>query len=98
MLTSLSSALNKLALGSVAGAVVLGSFAGSAKADKVLIYQTTNNDPQGGDAAASEANLVFKSLGHDVTLAAGAAPIMPTDLSVFDTVWVIQLPPAAKLR
>ena len=97
MLT-LSFSLKKLALGSVAGALVLGTLAGSAKADKVLIYQTTNNDPQGGDAAASEANLVFKSLGHDVTLAAGAAPIMPADLSVFDTVWVIQLPPAAKLR
>lgn len=63
-----------------------------ARADEVLIFQTMNNDPAGGDTAAAEASLVFEALGHDVTVEASLSPTMPDDLSGFDSVWIIQRP------
>ncbi len=83
-----------LAGGGIALLTLLG-LAGEARADKVLVFQTKNNDPQGGDQAGPEAEAVFQGLGHDVTLVADFSPTLPADLSVFDSVWIIQVPPIA---
>jgi hypothetical protein len=75
------------------GAIVALSVAtGVAKADKILVFQTQNGDPQGGDAAGTQAKVVLSGLGHDVTLVSSATAALPADLSVFDTVWLVQLP------
>lgn len=66
---------------------------GVALADDVLVYQTFAHDAEGGDAAAGEAQEVLEGLGHTVTVIAADAPVLPADLSVFDTIWVIQLLP-----
>ncbi len=62
-----------------------------ARADNVLIYQRQNNDPQGGDTASAQAEIVLTALGHDVTRVASLAPTLP-ELSGFDSVWWISLP------
>lgn len=74
-------------------AIGMTSFAATAAADEVLIFQQKNNDPQGGDTAAEEAALVFEDLGHQVTLISSLAPTLPNDLSPFDSVWIISLVP-----
>jgi hypothetical protein len=74
-------------------ALVLLAFGPSApRADDVLVYQTTNSDPQGGDTAGPRAQEILQGLGHTVTLVAGPTPATPGNLSAFDSVWIVQLP------
>jgi hypothetical protein len=76
-----------------AAALLAFSIATSASAAKVLIYQTINDDLDGGDEAGLEAEKVFVALGHQVTLVRAYTPNpMPDDLSGFDSVWIIQVP------
>ena len=77
----------------VALAVGMTALEGTAFADDVLIFQQKTNDPQGGDEAAAEAALVFEDLGHTVTLESSFNPTLPSDLSAFDTVWIVSLTP-----
>jgi MYXO-CTERM domain-containing protein len=68
----------------------------SARADDILVYQKQvgiDADPTGGDIASAEAAAVLRALGHTVTLEASLTPVLPADLSVFDSIWVVQLAP-----
>jgi MYXO-CTERM domain-containing protein len=64
-----------------------------ARADNVLVFQQQNGDPFMGDTAGPEAADILEDLGHTVTRQISTAPTLPADLSGFDSIWVIQLPP-----
>lgn len=64
--------------------------ASPAKADKVLVYQHQNMEIQGADDAGPFAADLLEDLGHDVTREISLTAALPTDLSAFDSVWVIQ--------
>lgn len=66
-----------------------------ARADKVLVYQKQTMDPQGADEGGSEAADLLEDLGHDVTREISLTAALPTDLSGFDAVWVIQIGPTS---
>ncbi|MFO0553575.1 MAG: MYXO-CTERM sorting domain-containing protein [Polyangiaceae bacterium] len=67
------------------------SYTADAKADEILVFQRTTNDPT-ADTAGTEAATVLSGLGHNVTTVISSNPSLPADLTVFDTIWVIELP------
>jgi MYXO-CTERM domain-containing protein len=71
-------------------AALLG-MAGPARADKVLVYQHQTMEFQGADEAGPNAADLLESLGHDVTREISLTAALPTDLSGFDSVWVVQV-------
>ncbi|MES1183597.1 MAG: MYXO-CTERM sorting domain-containing protein [Myxococcales bacterium] len=62
-----------------------------ARADKVLVYQHQNMESQGADDAGPNAADILEALGHDVTRVISLSAALPTDLSAFDSVWVVQV-------
>jgi MYXO-CTERM domain-containing protein len=64
-----------------------------ASADKVLVFQNQDGatGPEAADQAGPEATGYLRGLGHEVTLVASLTPTLPADLSVFDTIWVMQV-------
>jgi|GEM_PF-6955093 len=76
----------------VAASTTLGA-ASVARADRILVFQQFNADPAGADRAGPAAVPVLQGLGHEVTAATSLVPVLPADLSVFDTIWVIQVLP-----
>jgi MYXO-CTERM domain-containing protein len=65
----------------------------SARADKVLVYQNQTMELAGADDAGPEAADILEDLGHDVTRVISLGATLPSDLSGFDSVWVIQVAP-----
>jgi MYXO-CTERM domain-containing protein len=61
-----------------------------ALADEVLVYQHQNMEFQGADEAGPAAADLLEELGHDVTREISLTAALPSDLSAFDSVWVIQ--------
>jgi hypothetical protein len=70
---------------------VLLGVATPARADKVLVYQHQNMESQGADDAGPKAAKILEDLGHDVTREISLTAALPTDLSSFDSVWLIQV-------
>lgn len=77
-------------LGAVIGVAAL-ALTTPALADKVLVYQNQNMEVQGADAAGPFVADLLEDLGHDVTREISLTAALPTDLSGFDTVWVVQV-------
>jgi hypothetical protein len=75
--------------GAFVGLALLG-VATPARADKVLVYQRQNMESQGADEAGPNAADILEELGHDVTREISLTAALPTDLSGFGSVWVIQ--------
>lgn len=73
------------------GVALLWFVASPASADAILVVQRQGTDIADETAGPGLAALL-EDLGHDVTtaFANGSDPVLPTDLSVFDTIWVIQ--------
>lgn len=65
--------------------------ASPARADKVLVYQHQNMEFQGADEAGPAAADLLEDLGHDVTREISLTAALPSDLSSFESVWVIQV-------
>ena len=65
--------------------------ASSASADAVLVVQRQGTDFD-DETAGPGLVVLLEGLGHTVTTAfsTGSDPVLPADLSVYDTIWVIQ--------
>jgi MYXO-CTERM domain-containing protein len=62
-----------------------------ARADKVLVYQVQTMEVAGADEAGPAVAELLEGLDHDVTREISATATLPSDLSGFDTVWVVQV-------
>jgi MYXO-CTERM domain-containing protein len=67
------------------------SLAAPAHADKVLVYQHQNMEIDGADAAGPIVADLLETLEHDVTREISLTAALPSDLSGFDVVWVLQV-------
>lgn len=65
--------------------------ASTASADAVLVVQRQGTDFD-DETAGPGVVALLEGLGHDVTtaFATGSDPVLPADLGVYDTIWVIQ--------
>jgi MYXO-CTERM domain-containing protein len=77
----------------VVPALLALSHASEARADKVLVYQAQTNNPLDGDTAGPAAAAILTGLGHTVTSQISIGATLPTDLSSFDSIWIISLVP-----
>jgi MYXO-CTERM domain-containing protein len=66
------------------------ALAAPARADKVLVYQLQIMEVAGSDEAGPAVADLLEGLEHDVTREISLTAALPSDLSGFDTVWVVQ--------
>lgn len=62
-----------------------------ARADKVLVYQRQTKEIAGADEAGPAVAELLEGLDHDVTREISLTATLPSDLTGFDTVWVVQV-------
>lgn len=68
------------------------ALAAPARADKVLVYQRQDMNAEGTDEAGPFVADLLEELEHDVTREISLTAALPTDLSGFDSVWIVQVP------
>lgn len=85
---ALGGRVRSLGLAVVPALLVLTS---PARADKVLVYQHQTMEFQGADEAGPFVADLLEELEHDVTREISLTATLPSDLSGFDSVWVVQV-------